>query len=267
MDSLPGERDLVYGGRVGNLSVCATDPIVVAGTGTLGMALARLFARSGRDVVLASRDLTRARRAARSVDSVSRAGGGRVEGAPLAGAARRGGILALATRWENTREAVETAGPFEGTVLLDATNPEALDGRTLAVGHTTSGAEAIAAWAPGARVVKAFNHTYAELLDAGPAFPGSGAAPAVLYCGDDSEAKERVARLVSSCGFAPVDAGPLTSARYLEPVAALFVELVRGRGRAPADVALGILTRPSDWRDPKGAGHVESVRSVADSRE
>jgi len=46
-----------------------------------------------------------------------------------------------------------------------------------------------------------------------------------------------------------VDAGPLASARYLEPVAALFVELVRGRGHAPADVALSLLTR--GMRDQK----------------
>lgn len=231
-------------------------PIVVIGTGTLGTALGRLFARSGRSVVLASRDPARAARVAAAVASGG-TGPPRIEGAPLEGSARRGELVALATRWEHTREALERAGPFGGRVLVDATNPEALDGRTLALGHTTSGAETIAAWARDARVVKAFNHTYAELLDTGPGFPGSS-LPAVLYCGDDGddgEAKRRVARLIADCGFEPVDAGPLASARYLEPVAALFVELVRGRGRDPADAALAILNR----RNEKEGDHVPNV--------
>ena len=119
---------------------------------------------------------------------------------------------------------------------------------TLAVGHTTSGAEEIARWAPDARVVKAFNHSYAEVLDEGPAF--SGGVASVLFCGDDRAAKATVARLISDCGFDPVDAGPLTSARYLEPLALLFVELVRGQKRGPSEIALSILSR---GREPRMA--------------
>lgn len=208
--------------------------IVVVGTGTLGMALARLFVRSGETVALASRDPEKAARRAAEVGAGAR-------GVALERAAGEGELIALATLWENTRQALHAAGPFDGRILLDATNPEAADGRSLAVGHTTSGAETIATWAPDARVVKAFNHSYAELLDVGPGF--AGATPALLYCGDDAGAKERVATLIRRCGFDAVDAGVLASVRYLEPVAALFVELVRGRGHAPADVALGILTR------------------------
>jgi len=212
--------------------------IAILGTGRLATALARLFLRSGRSVALASRDPEKAARLAATFGPASRA---RVRGIPLAGAAREGDLAALATRWEHTREALEAAGPFDGRILIDGTNPEAADGRSLEVGHTTSGAETIAGWAPDARVVKAFNHAYAELLDGGADF--GQATPAILFCGDDAGAKARVSQLIRGCGFDPVDAGPLASARYLEPVAALFVELVRGRGRAPGDLALGILTR------------------------
>jgi predicted dinucleotide-binding enzyme len=94
------------------------------------------------------------------------------------------------------------------------------------------------------------------LLEEGPAFPG-GVRPAVLVCGDDPAAKRTVAGLIEEGGFDPVDAGPLSSARYLEPVAALFVELVRGRGRAPADVALSLLTRETGKE--KEPTHAERV--------
>ena len=208
--------------------------IAILGTGVLGTALARLFVASSHSVVLASRDPGKAARIAGSL-------GPAAETAPIGDAVRLVEVVALATRWENTRAVLGQAGAFEGRVLIDATNPETEDGRALAVGHASSGAEAIARWAPDARVVKAFNHSYAELLDRGPVFPGAVAS--VLYCGDDGESKAAVARLIADCGFDPVDAGPLTSARYLEPLAFLFVELVRGLKRDPAEVALSILSR------------------------
>jgi predicted dinucleotide-binding enzyme len=216
--------------------------IVVVGTGRLGSAVGRLFVRCGHDVAVASRDPERGRRAAAAL-------GRRAEAVPLSRASARGDLALLATLWENTRHAVEAGGPYDGRILIDATNPESEDGRSLAVGHTTSGAEMIAGWAPDARVVKAFNHTYAELLDAGPAFSGGPAS--VLLCGDDRGARAAVAGLVASCGFDPVDAGPLASARYLEPVAALFVELVRGGGRHdPSGIAFGIFQREKSPPDP-----------------
>ena len=86
----------------------------------------------------------------------------------------------------------------------------------------------------GACVVKALNHIYAEALDA---LRGNGARPVAYYCGDDAGAKQLVASLLDGVGLRAVDAGPLRSARYLEPLAALMVELVRGQGRAPVEVA------------------------------
>ncbi|MDQ2870987.1 MAG: NADPH-dependent F420 reductase [Acidobacteriota bacterium] len=208
--------------------------IAILGTGVQGTALARLFVGGSHSVVLASRDPEKAARLACSL-------GAGAEAAPIGEAVRRAEVVALATRWENTRDVLAQAGAFEGRVLIDATNPETEDGRSLAVGHSTSGAETIARWAPDARVVKAFNHAYAELLDRGPVFPRAVAS--VLYCGDDPEAKSAVARLIGDCGFDPVDAGPLTGARFVEPLAFLFVELVRGLKRDPAGVALSILSR------------------------
>jgi hypothetical protein len=38
-----------------------------------------------------------------------------------------------------------------------------------------------------------------------------------FYCGDDAEAKGRVTELLADLDLDPVDAGPLTSARYIEP--------------------------------------------------
>lgn len=208
--------------------------IGVLGTGTMGMALGRLFARGGHDVVFGSRSGNRARTAAAAV---RRASGSSYEGA-LVGT----DLVALAAVWQDVDAVLNGVGVgigigvWGGRILLDCTNPEPAAGRGLVLGHTTSGAEQIALRARGALVVKALNHIYAEALDAlrkGDA----GKGPVAFYCGDDSGAKALVASLLDGSGLRAVDAGPLTSARYLEPLAALMVELVRGQGRAPAEVA------------------------------
>jgi predicted dinucleotide-binding enzyme len=85
----------------------------------------------------------------------------------------------------------------------------------------------------GARVVKAFNTMGAEhYLD--PMLGGEVAS--LLLAGDDAAAKQLVWSLAEQLGFAPVDAGPLSAAVYLESLAALWVHLAirtpLGRGFA-----------------------------------
>jgi len=203
----------------------------------MGTALARAFLRASHDVYLASRVPERARsRAAAEVR-------GAVPALP-ADAVSRADVAVLATRWEDTQAMLAEVGDFFGKVLIDATNPETADGRSLALGHGTSGGEEIARRAVHVRVVKAFNHVYAEILDRGASFSGHPAA--VFLCGDDEEARRTVSRVAASCGFAPIDAGGLKSARLLEPLAMLVVAPVRGGGREPDSLALGLLERPGE---------------------
>ncbi len=46
-----------------------------------------------------------------------------------------------------------------------------------------------------------------------------------FVCGDDAGAKVRVMALAEQMGFAPVDAGVLANARYLEAMAHLNIQL------------------------------------------
>jgi predicted dinucleotide-binding enzyme len=87
-------------------------------------------------------------------------------------------------------------------------------------------------------VVKAFNTTGSGNManaDYGPT------RPAMLLCGDDQAAKQTVAQLAEALGFEAIDAGPLTSARLLEPLAMLWVGLNR-RGLGP-NIAFALLRR------------------------
>jgi predicted dinucleotide-binding enzyme len=156
-----------------------------------------------------------------------------------AAAVRFGEVILLTTIWKETEAAISVSGDFKNKILIDATNPELPDGRGLVLGHETSGAELVAQWAPGARVVKAFNHIYAQLLNSHTEFKLETAT--IFYCGDNENAKNVVASLIDESGFEPIDAGPLQSARYLEPLAALLVQLVAHHKWSPNSVAFRLL--------------------------
>jgi NADPH-dependent F420 reductase len=213
--------------------------IGVLGTGAMGSALGRSWAARGHRIIFGSRDPEAARHLARSLPGA--------RGGSYRDAAREGQVVVLAVVWAGVREALAQAGELEGKVLIDCTNPRAAGSRSLALGWSISGAEEIAGLARGARVVKAFNHVYAELLLAGARVGGETAS--VLYCGDDDAAKRDVAALGEDLSFDMVDCGPLHNARLLEPAAMLMVHLVRDRGLAPAEVALKLLRR-----QPPGGG-------------
>src|SRR5258706_12649897 len=73
-----------------------------------------------------------------------------------------GEVIVLTTPWEGAKSALESVGNLAGKILVDCTNPVAMGENLmggLTVGHTTSAGEQVAAWAKGAKVVKAFNTT------------------------------------------------------------------------------------------------------------
>jgi predicted dinucleotide-binding enzyme len=147
-------------------------------------------------------------------------------------------MVMLSTPWAAVPDALRAVGDFGGRVLVDATNPIA-PGFVLAHGHTDSGAEQVARWAPSARVVKAFNSTGVENMAA----PRYGEQRALmLVCGDDVEARQSVRGLAESIGFEAIDAGPLARARLIEPMAMLWITLAGplDQGR---DIAFGLLRR------------------------
>ena len=60
--------------------------------------------------------------------------------------------------------ALRAAGDLDGKVVVDITNPLTADYMELTIGHQTSAAEEIQKDFPKARVVKAFNSVFAQVL-------------------------------------------------------------------------------------------------------
>ena len=208
--------------------------IGIIGSGNIGSGLGKIWAQKGHKVIFSfSRNQEKLKTLAVTDQNSS-------AGSP-AEAVQHSEVLLLSVRWETVVEALKAAGPLQEKILIDCTNPLKPDLSELALSHTTSAAEEIAKMAPGAKVVKAFNSVFADIYHSESRLFGSR-MPTMFYCGDDDGAKTTVARLIRETGFEPIDAGPLKSARYLEPLAMLMIQLGYGQGMG-TNITLNLIRR------------------------
>ena len=204
--------------------------IVIIGAGNVGRALAAGWRRAGHKVTVAVRNPDDGKTA-----DLRREGFAVVA---LGAAAKAGEVIALAVPWSAVRPAIQALGPLAGKIIIDAINPLTADFE-LAVGHTDSAGETVARLCPGARVVKAFNTTGANNM-ANSKYPGGKVM--MPLAGDDAAAKETVMRLAADLGFEPIDVGPLTMSRHLEPMAMLWIKLAYAQGLG-REIAFALLKR------------------------
>lgn len=184
--------------------------IGILGSGRLGLTLARLLAGAGHRVLLANSRGPHT--LAAQVESV----GPNAAAATREEVASRSDVVVLATPWKQTPAAVAGLGPWTGRIVVDATNnrygPEPDDVYDLA-GRASS--EIVAELAPGARLVKAFNHQpFASLAMLRPR--SRERTKALFLAGDDDEAKAVVARLIEDLGAVPIDTGGLVDGGRLQ---------------------------------------------------
>jgi 8-hydroxy-5-deazaflavin:NADPH oxidoreductase len=194
--------------------------IAIIGTGSVGSALGRGFAKARHQVVFGVRDPGKPQVVKLVEETGARA-------ASVAEAASGVEVVVLAMPWGAAQDVIRTAGGLDGRIVFDCMNPLNATFSGLDTGGARSAAEQVAAWAPGARVVKVFNSTGAGNM-ADPRYGDDRAT--MLYCGDDEGAKEVAAQLAADLGFEPVDAGPLSAAYLLEHFAMLWIHLAYGKG-------------------------------------
>jgi predicted dinucleotide-binding enzyme len=200
--------------------------IAILGAGKVGQTLGERFRSVGHEVTYALRNPQDPKYAPIAAHAK-----------PVSDAVAVADLVLLATPWTAAEAALRGAGDLRGKILVDATNPIG-PGGVLSHGRDDSGAEQVARWAPGARVVKAFNTVGREVM----AHPTFGAEPAVLWlCGDDADATAAVRALAAAIGFAPIVLGPLARARVLEPAAMLWIGSAGVLGTR--EFAWGILRR------------------------
>jgi NADPH-dependent F420 reductase len=201
-------------------------PVTIVGaTGDLGYGLALRLAKAGTPVVIGSRDAGRAAEAAARVAAA--VPGAQASGAANPEAVAGAEIVVLSVPFASqasTLKAIKDALQ-PGQLLLDVTVPlaAAVGGRptrVLSVWQGSAAQQAQELVPAGVTVVSAL-HTVAaaHLAELDYAFDED-----VLVCGDEQDAKRRVAELIGRIpGLRPVDAGKLEMARITEQLTALTI--------------------------------------------
>jgi 8-hydroxy-5-deazaflavin:NADPH oxidoreductase len=177
--------------------------IGIIGAGDIARGVARYALEQGHEVLLCNRSGP-----AKLAPIVAALGPG-AAGVSRAEAAAAP-IVLLAVTWEAVPDALTGLPPWNGRILIDATNPF-LNPQHLNVLDDLRGrlsSEIVADLAPGARLVKAFNTMFASKLAEGPR-PRAGTRRVLFVSGDDAAAKTTVTNLIESFGFATIDLGDL----------------------------------------------------------
>jgi len=196
--------------------------VTIIGSGNMGRGIGTRAVAGGHSVTFVDRDPEEAEKAATDVRASAR-NGAKVSAASL-GEAELGDVVVFAVWYGTNLELAKQLGNrLAGKVVVDIANPLNATYDGLATAADSSSAEDLAmAIASGARVVKAFNTTFAGTLLTGES---GGQKLDVFIAGDDADAKAKVAQIVTDGGMRAVDTGPLSRARQIEGMGLLHIVL------------------------------------------
>lgn len=192
--------------------------IGIIGSGNIGANAARLFVRAGHEVALSNS------RGGQGLEELVGELGDKAHATSIDDAAKFGEVVLVAVPFG--KFSALPADAFKGKVVIDAGNyyPER-DGKFTELDQDeTTSSELMSAHLKEARLVKGFNTIYFKHL----ATQGDSSLPleerrAIFIAGDDSGAKEIVARLIEEIGFAAVDNGFLhEGGRSQQPGTAVY---------------------------------------------
>jgi NADPH-dependent F420 reductase len=196
--------------------------ITIIGAGNMGRGIGTRAAAGGHSVTFMDANPEAAEKTAADVKAFAKKGA-KVSTSSL-GDADLGEVVVLAVWYGTNLELAKQLGAkLVGKVVVDIANPLNATFDGLATAPDSSSAEELAkVVAPGAKVVKAFNTTFAGTLLSGQV---AGQPLDVFLAGDDVDAKARVAQIVTDGGMRAIDTGPLHRARQIEGMQLLHITL------------------------------------------
>ncbi len=196
---------------------------LIGGTGPEGRGLALRFALAGHDVLIGSREVVRARDAAKRVSK--RLSGASVLGGLNEDAATQSDTVFVTVPYAAQRPVLEAlADGLKGKIVVTTVVPLGFDQNGASYLPLEAGSAALEAQEtlPDSRVVAAFQTISAhDLLD-----PDRRVDSDVVVCSDDEEAKEEVAALAREIpGIRAVDGGGLRNAVLVEHITPLLLNI------------------------------------------
>ncbi|HEY9644258.1 MAG TPA: NADPH-dependent F420 reductase [Coleofasciculaceae cyanobacterium] len=188
--------------------------IAILGFGNVGKQFANLFSQAGHEIVIGLRSHPKQELPYPSTTFKE--------------AAEVADIVAIAIPFTACADVLpELSTVTQGKTIIDSTNPLNADWSPKLLGQENSAAEEISRLLPEAHVIKAFNTIFADVMNE-PVRDGQ--AITAFIAGDHHEAKQQVIALASDIGYVPVDTGSLYTARYLESMAHLNIQIAVGQG-------------------------------------
>ena len=181
--------------------------IGIIGTGGIGQALAGHIAKAGFETIVSNS------RGPESLAALVSKLGPRAKAGTRQEAAQAD-VVVLAVPWVHVRAALSDLPPWNGRILMDATNPIIEPDFQVADLNGSTSSEIVASLALGARVVKAGNTLPRAVLAADP--NEAGGHRVLFMSGDDAAAKAQVDSVLSKIGFATIDVGGLVSGGRLQ---------------------------------------------------
>lgn len=145
-------------------------------------------------------------------------------------------VVMLSVPYESLGEIITNKDAFRNKIVITGICSLEADFTGETIGLPTeqqiSVAENIALALPGASVIEAFNTTFSEVLQL-PARESDSIRPTVFYCGDNMEAKKVTIGLIEDCGYTPINAGNLRTARSMETFATAWMQFAVVAGLFP----------------------------------
>lgn len=186
--------------------------VAVIGLGKIGEAIATNLAKGNHSVILASRDLEKAKSLANKIGSL-------VTAKETSDAIKEADVIIPAIYFNSLKEFFQTyAVALEGKIIVDVSNPIAPDGNggfKKIVGEHESAGQILSNLIPkSAKLIKAFGTLGAGSL-VGAAF-NSPERKVLFYASDSTNSNQQIEEVISSSGFAPFHVGGIDQSIRIE---------------------------------------------------
>lgn len=202
---------IAIGGHTSSVLAQTGQPIRIGivGSGRLGGAIGRLWARAGHEILFSSRH-------PESLQSLVSEAGPKTRAGTVQEAVAFGPVVFLAVPFGAVPQIGRDYGKqLQGKIVLDCTNPiERRDGEMAKAALAKGSGVATAEYIPGARVVRAFGTIgHAVALENAHR---AGEKIAIPIAGDDAAALKVASGLVADAGFDPLLVGGLSRSKEFD---------------------------------------------------
>lgn len=208
---------------------------VIGGTGKEGSGLALRWANAGYDVIIGSRESSKAENAAAEINQ--QLGQNSVRGMENRQAAAQASMIVLTVPYSAHRSTLETIHEAaQGKLLVDVTVPikPPVTQVHLADSGSSAAQETQEILGPNVRVVSAFQNVSAVHLKE----LDHPVECDVLITGDDVASKDEVMRLAKAAGMRGIDAGPLINAVAAEALTPALLSINKRYGIKGAGIVI-----------------------------